>query len=394
MRLLYLVDHWPGLFEAYLLRELQWMRQRGHSVAVLSLGIGGAHGFRNETRDHVDLAEFGLDDVPVLQLDSKNMDSERVVRESLLFIDKHDVELIDAHLAREPAEVACRVHLASGIPFAVRMRGGDVHSNTSPMLAEIVRHASAVCPMSQFLANVLIGERILTVKPQGLPVRVVSGKLHVIPNSLPEKYLSARPVAQSNREQVVGAVGRLVPIKRFPDLIEAVARLVPEFPGLRLKIVGGGVLFAELQALSSQLGIEDRVEITGFKSWHAVMALVRQFHIYVQTSELEGCSLANIEAGFQGIPLLLSRTGANEQCVEPEVNGYLFDPGDVTALSEHLRMLLLAGAHKREQMGEASLHIVGSRFSAEKVMPLLESVFQNAINNSKPERLSFSTRTA
>ena len=394
MRLLYLVDHWPGLFEAYLLRELQWMRQRGHSVAVLSLGIGGAHGFRNETRDHVDLAEFGLDDVPVLQLDSKNMDSERVVRESLLFIDKHDVELIDAHLAREPAEVACRVHLASGIPFAVRMRGGDVHSNTSPMLAEIVRHASAVCPMSQFLANVLTGERILTVKPQGLPVRVVSGKLHVIPNSLPEKYLSARPVAQSNREQVVGAVGRLVPIKRFPDLIEAVARLVPEFPGLRLKIVGGGVLFAELQALSSQLGIEDRVEITGFISWHAVMALVRQFHIYVQTSELEGCSLANIEAGFQGIPLLLSRTGANEQCVEPEVNGYLFDPGDVTALSEHLRMLLLAGAHKREQMGEASLHIVGSRFSAEKVMPLLESVFQNAINNSKPERLSFSTRTA
>jgi glycosyltransferase involved in cell wall biosynthesis len=394
MRLLYLVDHWPGLFEAYLLRELQWMRQRGHSVAVLSLGIGGPHGFRNETRDHVDLAEFGLDDVPVLQLDSKNMDSERVVRESLLFIDKHDVELIDAHLAREPAEVACRVHLASGIPFAVRMRGGDVHSNTSPMLANIVRHASAVCPMSQFLANVLIGERILTVKPQGLPVRVVSGKLHVIPNSLPEKYLSARPVAQSNREQVVGAVGRLVPIKRFPDLIEAVARLVPEFSGLRLKIVGGGVLFAELQALSSQLGIEDRLEITGFKSWHAVMALVRQFHIYVQTSELEGCSLANIEAGFQGIPLLLSRTGANEQCVEPEVNGYLFDPGDVTALSEHLRMLLLAGAHKREQMGEASLHIVGSRFSAEKVMPLLESVFQNAINNSKPERLSFSTRTA
>ena len=226
MRLLYLVDHWPGLFEAYLLRELQWMRQRGHSVAVLSLGLGGAHGFRNETRDHVDLAEFGLDDVPVLQLDSKNMDSERVVHESLSFIDKYDVELIDAHLAREPAEAACRVHLASGIPFAVRMRGGDVHSNTSPMLAEIVRHASAVCPMSQFLADVLIGERILTVKPQGLPVRVVSRKLHVIPNSLPEKYLSARPVAQSNREQVVGAVGRLVPIKRFPDLIAAVARPV------------------------------------------------------------------------------------------------------------------------------------------------------------------------
>jgi glycosyltransferase involved in cell wall biosynthesis len=393
MRLLYLVDHWPGLFEAYLLRELQWMRQRGHSVAVLSLGIGGAHGFRNETRDHVDLAEFGLDDVPVLQLDSKSMDSDRVVRESLSFIDKHDVELIDAHLAREPAEAACRVHLASGIPFAVRMRGGDVHSNTSPMLAEIVHHASAVCPMSHFLADVLIGKRMLAVKPKGLPVLVVSGKLHVIPNSLPEKYLSARPAAQSDREQVVGAVGRLVPIKRFPDLIAAVARLAPDFPGLRLKIIGGGVLFTELQALSFRLGITDRVEITGFKSWRSVMALLQRFHIYVQTSELEGCSLANIEAAFQGIPLVLSRTGANEQCVEPEGNGALFDPGDISALSEILRTMLLAGARKREHMGNASLQIAGTRFSAEKILPRLERVFQNVIDDSRPWKMSFAAST-
>lgn len=391
MRLLYLVDHWPGLFEAYLLRELQWMRQRGHTVAVLSLGLGGPHGFRNETRDYIDLTEFGLNDIPALQLDSKSMDRERVIRESLSFVDKYDMELIDAHLAREPAEVACDLHLGTGIPFAVRMRGGDVHSNTSLRLAEIVRHAAAVCPMSQFLADVLVGKIILTTPPRGLPIHVVPEKLHVIPNSLPAKYLSTRAVTQSDREQVVGAVGRLVPVKRFPDLIEAVARLAPDFPGLRLKIVGGGVLFAELHELSSRLGIADRVEITGFKSWHAVMALMRQFHIYVQASELEGCSLANIEAAFQGIPLLLSRAGANEQCVEPEANGCLFDPGDGTALSESLRTLLLAGAHKREQMGNASLNIVGSRFSAEKVMPLLETVLQDAINSSKAERMSFST---
>jgi glycosyltransferase involved in cell wall biosynthesis len=208
---------------------------------------------------------------------------------------------------------------------------------------------------------------------------------------LAAKYLSPNPVPQSDQQQVIGAVGRLVPVKRFPDLIEAVARLAPDFPGLRLKIVGGGVMFAELQALASRLCIADRIEITGFQSWHSVMTMVRQFHVYIQPSELEGCSLANIEAGFQGIPLLLSRTGANEQCVEPEVNGYLFDPGDVTGLSERLRRLLLAGARKREQMGKASLDIVGARFSAEKVMPLLETVFQDAINNATPGRMSFST---
>lgn len=394
MRLLYLVDHWPGLFEAYLLREMQWMRQRGHYVAVLSLGLGGPHGFRDETRDRVDLAEFGLHDVPALQLDARHMENEQVLWESLSFLDKCGAELIDAHLAREPAETACRIHLSSGVPFVVRMRGGDVHSNTSHMLATIVHYAAAVCPMSQFLADVLVGRRALIKMPQGLPVKVEHDKLHVIPNSLPEKYLATDPIPQNDCQQVIGAIGRLVPVKRFQDLIEAVAKLAPEFPGLKLKIVGGGVLLSELQALTSQLGIAGRLEITGFQSWHSVMSIVRQFHIYVQASELEGCSLANIEAAFQGIPLLLSRTGANEQCVEPGVNGYLFNPGDVTALSEHLRTLLVVGAHKREQMGNASLNIVGSRFCAEKVMPLLETVFLNAISNSKSGWMNYSTSTA
>src|SRR2546430_17110219 len=126
MRLLYLVDHWPGLFEAYLLREMQWMRQHGHHVAVLSLGLGGPHGFRDETRDHVNLAEFDLDEIPVLQVDARHMDHERVIRESAAFLHRHQVELIDAHLAREPAEKACDLHLEIAVPFTVGMPAGRV----------------------------------------------------------------------------------------------------------------------------------------------------------------------------------------------------------------------------------------------------------------------------
>jgi glycosyltransferase involved in cell wall biosynthesis len=383
MRLLYLVDHWPGLFEAYLLREIQWMRQRGHSVTVVSLGTGGPHGFREETRDHVDLAAFGLDDVPALQLDSRHISREQVIRESVVFMERHQVELVDAHLAREPAEVACQIHLASGIPYAVRMRGGDVHSNTSPRLHEILHFASAVCPMSQFLADVLVGNRTLAKMPQGLPAKVSPGKLHVIPNSLPAEYLANTPVPQSEQRQAIGALGRAVPVKRFADLIQAVAGLAPDFPGLKLTIVGGGVMLAELQALALRAGLAEQFQITGFKSWTEVMSLVRQFHIYVQSSELEGCSLATIEAAFQGIPLVLSRTGANEQCVEQGVNGYLFDPGDVTTLRQSLKTLLLAGAEKREQMGRATLNIVGKRFSASTILPKLEAIFQNICKTHK-----------
>lgn len=382
MRLLYLVDHWPGLFEAYLLREMRWMRQHGHSVAVVSLGLGGPHGFRKETRDHVNLTEFGLEDIPVLQLDARRMNDEHIMRESSAFVCQHGAELIDAHLAREPAEVALQLHLAIGIPFTVRMRGGDVHSNTSPMLAEIVRHAAAVCPMSQFLADVLIGKHTLKKVPLGIPAKVNPGKLHIITGSLPASYLAAAPVPQSNDEQVIGAVGRAVPVKRFPDIIRAVAALLPDFPGLRLKIVGGGVLMPELQELAARNGLGDRFEITGFRKWFEVIPLARSFHIYVHASELEGFPLSLLEAAFQGLPLVLSRTGSHEQCVQPGINGYLFEPGDVAGLREHLRALLLGGAAGREQMGRASLAIVGGQFTEEIVMPQLEAVFQNIIEHA------------
>jgi glycosyltransferase involved in cell wall biosynthesis len=382
MRLLYFVDEWPSLFERYLYREIQWMRERGHSVSVISLNCA-PYGYKNETNGYINLAEFQMEDVPVLQLDSQQMPVEAMVADALAFARLHQAQFIDAHLAREPAELACQVHLASGIPYAVRLRGGEVHTRTSPGLAHFLRHAWAICPMSQFLADILVGARSLKKVPDGIPASISPGRLHVVPGCLPQYYLAAAPAPQSDDSQSIGAIGRAVPNKRFHDIIKAVAGLVPEFPGIKLKIIGGGWTFEELQALASQTGLHDRFEITGFKPWAEAMTLVRQFHIYVHAAELEGFGLSTIEAAFQGVPLVLSRTGVNEQCVEEGVNGYLFDAGDVTTLREHLRSLLLAGSRTREQMGKATLEIVGQKFSAEHVMPLIEAIYLDAIAGRK-----------
>jgi len=378
MKLLYFVDEWPSLFERYLYREVRWMRERGHSVAVISLNCA-PNGFKSETKDYIDLAEFQLEDVPVLHLDSQQRPVAAMVAEALAFARLHSAQFIDAHLLREPAELACQVHVMSGIPYAVRMRGGDVHTKTSPMIAQILHYASAVCPMSQFLADVLTGARTLRNIPHGIPAKVNRDKLHVVPGCLPPEYLAGTPTTHGEDFQMIGAIGRTVPNKRFHDIIKAVADLAPEFPGVKLKIIGGGWTFEELRQVAAQSGFGDRFEITGFRPWAETMELARQFHIYVHASELEGCGLSTIEAAFHGIPLVLSRTGLNEQCVEQGINGYLFDAGDVDALRECLRSLLLAGPRVREQMGRASLEIVGQRFSAERIMPIIEGIYQNAV---------------
>lgn len=379
MKLLYLMNYWPGLFISDLFREIQWLQERGHTVAVISLGIRGPHSFESETRDHVELKRFGVDGVPVLQLHAKNTEHETIIREAAAFAYKHEVELAVATEARLPGEVACDLYLTSGLPFAVRMRGGDVHSNPSPRLAEMLQHASAVCPMSQFLADILTGKRALKKTPAGIPIEVSSEKLNLMTGSLSSSFLAPKPKPQSDDTQVIGAIGRAVPIKRFPDIIQAVAGLAADFPGVRLKIIGGGELLSALQELAAKAGIADRFEITGFHKWTDVIPLVRDFHIYVQASELEAFPLSLLEAGFQGVPMVLSKVGSYEQTVEPGVNGYWFDPGDVVALREHLRALLHAGAARREQMGKETLRIL-EQFTEENTLPKIEAIFQNAIN--------------
>jgi glycosyltransferase involved in cell wall biosynthesis len=380
MNILYIVQYWPSLFESYMFREIRWMKERGHKVAVVSLGSGGPLGFRDESSRYADLSGCGVDDMPVLQLGSRHISREQIISEAIAFALQQGSEMIDAHFAREPAEIAFMMNRASGIPFTIRMRGGDVHSNTSPILPEMVESASAICPVSQFLADVLVGNRAPKKVPDGIPVDVCPNKLRVLHYSLPSKCLCGEPVKQSDEIQVVGSIGRLVPIKGFRDVIEAVAGLADEFPGLRLLIVGGGVMMHELLELALEAGISDRVEITGFRSWDEVMSLAGQLHIYVQASELEGFCLAAVEAAFKGMPLVLSRTGIHEECVEPDINGYLFDVGDVAAIRESLKSLLLAGASRRQEMGAASLEIAGRLFCEENVMPKIESIFQATIS--------------
>lgn len=379
MNILYIVQYWPSLFEAYMFREVRWMRERGHCVAVVSLGSGGPLGFREASSHLAAASAFGVAEVPVLQLGARGLSQEQMVAETQAFALRQDSELIDAHFAREPAEVACQVHRATGLPFAIRMRGGDVHSNPSALLPQMMAQAAAVCPISQFLADVLVGKRLSKKTPQGIPVQVSPSKLRILHYSLPSSYLARQPVEQSDDAQVVGSIGRLVPIKRFQDILEAMAGLAGDFPGLKLVIVGGGVMMTELLTMAEAAGVSDRVEITGFKSWDEVMAIAGRLHIYVQASELEGFCLAAVEAAFKGVPLVLSKTGIHEECVEPEMNGYLFDVGDVSAIRESLRALLLAGAGRRQAMGAASLDIVGKRFCEEKVMPRIESVFRAVI---------------
>jgi glycosyltransferase involved in cell wall biosynthesis len=296
----------------------------------------------------------------------------------LRFAREQGAQVIEAHWATEGADAARELHLAAGLPYAVRLHGGDLYRAPSPHLPRIVAHACALCPVSAFLADLLQGRRPVPQLPVVPKVDIDPAKLRICHNGVPEQAIARSPAQQSADRICLASVGRLDPEKRHRDMLEAVAGLAPRFPGLHLRLIGDGQLGPALRARAAELGIAQRLEITGALPWDQVIQAAQSAQVYVQASQVEGCSLAVAEGAARGLPLVLSRTGASAQTIDPGVNGYLYDAGDISALRAALEAVISAPPERRRQMGARSLEIVRERFCFEKLMVRIEAILDAA----------------
>lgn len=180
----------------------------------------------------------------------------------------------------------------------------------------------------------------------------------VIPNGIalpPPTTAGSRAAARAalglgEDDLVVGIVARLAPVKAHEVLLEAVAKLAPHHPRLRLVCVGGGEREAALAALAEELGVTDRVLFAGMR--RDVAELVPAFDVACLTSRFECAPLSVIESMAAGLPVVVSDVGAVRDMVADGVEGLVFPPGDASALAAHLDRLA-GDAALRERMGSA-----------------------------------------
>jgi UDP-D-galactose:(glucosyl)LPS alpha-1,6-D-galactosyltransferase len=135
-------------------------------------------------------------------------------------------------------------------------------------------------------------------------------------------------------------VGRLMVgrQKRTDDLLRSLARVEGDW---HLDLVGRGDAesdVAELQALGDRLGIADRLRFLG---WHEDPWRVTQTaDVLVLCSAFEGFPLVLIEAMARGIPCISTDCPSGpSDIVRTGENGWLYDVGDIDALTRTIRGL-------------------------------------------------------
>ena len=178
-------------------------------------------------------------------------------------------------------------------------------------------------------------------------------------------------------------VGRLENQKHVDDIIAALALLAPSTK-LHFDIVGTGAKKEELRRKAAQLRVIDRITFHDYLEDSALTEMYARSDIFVNASTGELQSLATLEALSSGLPVILANAVGLPHLVSPGVNGYLFQPGDVEALSDYLEDLAI-NEQKRKFMGKMSLD-VAELHDFEKTLDSYEALYRSALEENATAR--------
>lgn len=223
-----------------------------------------------------------------------------------------------------------------------------------------------------------------------IPYGVDAGRFR--PNGESRRAVRARH-GIGDHDVVLFTAGRFVRKKGFEYLIDAVARLVPRQPFLRLLIAGGGDLDDELRARAAAQGVGRHVLFAGVLAQGEVAAYLAAADVAVMPSvhdaagNVDGLPNTVMEALASGTPLVVSCVGGIPSVVTDGRTGLLVPERDVDALAAAI-VRLIEESGLRTTIGQAAREETLRERTWDRVAEQFESVYERAACRAKDRRAS------
>ncbi|HZP87819.1 MAG TPA: glycosyltransferase [Burkholderiales bacterium] len=165
--------------------------------------------------------------------------------------------------------------------------------------------------------------------------------------------------------RVIGVVAQLIERKGHLVLIEALPGLLERFPTLRVLFFGKGPLEARLGEVVRARGLQDVVQLAGFRK--DLPRILPCLDLLVHPAYREGLGVSLLQASAAGVPIVACRAGGIPEAVRDGVNGLLVPPGDVQALKDAIARLL-DDRELAQRLGQGGRDLVACEFSLDSMV--------------------------
>ncbi|MBW4673232.1 MAG: glycosyltransferase family 4 protein [Desmonostoc geniculatum HA4340-LM1] len=285
-------------------------------------------------------------------------------------------------IAAKLAGVKRIVYTAHGFPF---------HDRSSP---NEYRFYSTVEKLAAFITDLILTqnyEDIATAKKLGMcppeklrylgnGVDINRFQRHRL-NSTHQIELRKSLGIPDNTDLIIGTIGRITHKKGSGYLIEAAAKLLPDFPNLQVLVIGSQ-LSSDPEPFQKQLiekihdlGLEKHVILTGEREdIPEILGLLDIFTLPTFTHE--GLPRSIVEAMSMGLPVVATDIRGCREAVIHGKTGLIVPPQNSEKLAEALG-ILLSTYELRQSYGKASRERVEVDYDEELVFKRLNKYYQD-----------------
>lgn len=237
---------------------------------------------------------------------------------------RRKVDVVHAHWLIPQGLIARRLKSGTSVPYLVTSHGGDLFGLRGRLLEALKRRVAESATAMTVVSTAMRDEALriglhpsrLTVLPMGVDLR--------------ERFVADVQVERARDELLF--VGRLVPKKGLPYLLNAMPAVLAVRPEITLTITGFGPEESSLRMQARQLGIENRVNFLGAMPQESLPELYRRASIFVapfirdDSGNQEGLPVVLMEAIGCGCPVIVGEVAgvrdllgdvADEVCVDP-----------------------------------------------------------------------------
>jgi glycosyltransferase involved in cell wall biosynthesis len=398
-RFAYLVSQYPAFNHTFILREIRSLRQQGFDIEVVSIRDCDRPAQRLTADEREELARtwyvkrLGLGGLLLqaamvaltrpggflgglaLAIRLGGGDVVRQLRYGFYFLEavtaarrlhRQGISHFHVHFSSTVALLMTRIY---PLTMSMTIHGPDEFNDPVGFhMAEKVSACRLVTAISFFCRSQIMR----FCRPADWDKIAVS-RLGVDPS-----IFSPRPVRGQPQQFELLCVGRLAPAKAQLLLVRACKGLAEDGRQFRLRIVGEGPDRAGLTAEIAQLGLEEKVFLTGALNQDEVRALYRECDLFILGSFAEGVPVVLMEAMAMEIPCVSTYIAGIPELIADGLEGLLVPASDDKALQGAIGRLM-DDPQLREQLGREGRKRVMASYDLTRNVRNLGELFQRRL---------------